>query len=65
LKILFFISTLAQNKGFPMVDMFNKTALDVSVIDNDEFDYGQEILNDRIAQANFPFILDNFSDGIG
>lgn len=48
-----------------MVDMFNKTALDVSVIDNDEFDYGQEILNDRIAQANFPFILDNFSDGIG
>jgi 5'-nucleotidase/UDP-sugar diphosphatase len=54
-----------KDKGFPMIDMLNKTALDVSVIGNHEFDYGQEILNDRIAQANFPFILDNFSGGTG
>ena len=52
-------------KGFPMIDMLNKTELDVSVIGNHEFDYGQEILNDRIAQANFPFICDNFSGGTG
>jgi 5'-nucleotidase/UDP-sugar diphosphatase len=54
-----------KDKGFPMIDMLNKTALDVSVIGNHEFDYGQEILNDRITQANFPFILDNFTGGTG
>jgi 5'-nucleotidase/UDP-sugar diphosphatase len=54
-----------EDKGFPMIDMLNKTALDVSVIGNHEFDYGQEILNERIAQANFPFILDNFTGGTG
>tara|TARA_B100000809_G_C15090564_1_gene513051 strand:+ start:90 stop:1739 length:1650 start_codon:yes stop_codon:yes gene_type:complete len=52
-------------KGYPMIDMLNETELDVSVIGNHEFDYGQEILNDRITQANFPFILDNFSGGTG
>ena len=54
-----------EDKGFPMIDMLNKTALDVSVIGNHEFDYGQDILNERIAQANFPFILDNFTGGAG
>jgi 5'-nucleotidase len=54
-----------KEKGFPMIDMLNKTELDVSVIGNHEFDYGQEILNNRIAQANFPFICDNFSGGTG
>ena len=54
-----------QNKGYPMIDMLNKTGLDVSVIGNHEFDYGQAILNERIAQANFPFILDNFAGGTG
>ena len=54
-----------EDKGFPMIDMLNKTALDVSVIGNHEFDYGQDILNERIAQANFPFILDNFTGGTG
>ena len=54
-----------KDKGFPMIDMLNKTALDVSVIGNHEFDYGQDILNERIAQANFPFILDNFTGGTG
>ena len=48
-----------------MIDMLNKTGLDVSVIGNHEFDYGQAILNERIAQANFPFILDNFTGGTG
>lgn len=54
-----------QNKGYPMIDMLNKTGLDVSVIGNHEFDYGQEILNDRLEQANFPFICDNVSGGTG
>ncbi|MDG1402667.1 metallophosphoesterase, partial [Polaribacter sp.] len=54
-----------QNKGYPMIDMLNKTGLDVSVIGNHEFDYGQAILNDRLEQANFPFICDNVSGGTG
>jgi 5'-nucleotidase/UDP-sugar diphosphatase len=54
-----------ENKGYPMIDMLNKTGLDVSVIGNHEFDYGQEILNDRLEQANFPFICDNISGGTG
>ena len=54
-----------ENKGYPMIDMLNKTDLDVSVLGNHEFDYGQTILNERIAQANFPFICDNVSGGAG
>lgn len=54
-----------EKKGFPMIDMLNKTNLDVSVIGNHEFDYGQQILNERLAQANFPFICDNVSGGTG
>ncbi|MFK8059950.1 MAG: metallophosphoesterase [Polaribacter sp.] len=54
-----------ENKGYPMIDMLNQTDLDVSVIGNHEFDYGQSILNDRLAQANFPFICDNISGGTG
>ena len=54
-----------EKKGYPMIDMLNKTDLDVSVIGNHEFDYGQAILNDRLAQANFPFICDNVSGGTG
>jgi 5'-nucleotidase len=54
-----------ENKGYPMIDMLNKTDLDVSVLGNHEFDYGQTILNERIAQANFPFICDNVSGGTG
>ena len=54
-----------KDKGYPMIDMLNKTQLDVSVIGNHEFDYGQAILNDRLDQANFPFICDNVSGGTG
>ncbi|MGB2128216.1 MAG: bifunctional metallophosphatase/5'-nucleotidase [Flavicella sp.] len=53
----------AEEKGFPMIDLLNKTHLDITVLGNHEFDYGQSILNKRIAQANFPFICDNISGG--
>ena len=52
-------------KGFPIIDLLNRTGLDISVIGNHEFDYGQRVLSDRIAQANFPFICANFSGGRG
>ena len=54
-----------SEKGFPIIDLLNRTGLDVSVVGNHEFDYGQKILSDRISQANFPFICANFSGGKG
>ncbi|WP_424492915.1 InlB B-repeat-containing protein [Salinimicrobium sp. GXAS 041] len=52
-------------KGSPIVDLMGKAGMDVSVIGNHEFDYGQEILNNRMEQASFPFLLANVSKGSG
>ena len=54
-----------SEKGFPIIDLLNRTGLDISVIGNHEFDYGQKVLSDRIFQANFPFVCANFSGGKG
>ena len=48
-------------KGSPIVDLMGKAGMDVSVIGNHEFDYGQQILNNRMKQASFPFLLANVS----
>lgn len=47
------------DKGFPIIDLMNKSGIDVSALGNHEFDYGQEILNDRMQQASFPFLCAN------
>ena len=54
-----------ENKGLPIIDLMNKTGFDLSVIGNHEFDYGQEILNERILQAKFPFICANIDASSG
>jgi 2',3'-cyclic-nucleotide 2'-phosphodiesterase (5'-nucleotidase family) len=46
-------------KGYPIVDIMNKTGYILSSIGNHEFDYGQEVLNERIEQAEFQFICAN------
>jgi 5'-nucleotidase len=46
-------------KGSPIIDVMSAVGMDVSVLGNHEFDYGQEVLNSRIAQASFPFICAN------
>jgi 2',3'-cyclic-nucleotide 2'-phosphodiesterase (5'-nucleotidase family) len=46
-------------KGYPIVDIMNKTGYCLSSIGNHEFDYGQEVLNKRIDQAEFQFICAN------
>jgi 2',3'-cyclic-nucleotide 2'-phosphodiesterase (5'-nucleotidase family) len=50
-------------KGYPMVDIMNKTGYCLSSIGNHEFDFGQEVLNERIEQAEFPFICANIRYG--
>ena len=53
------------SKGYPMIDLLNDCDLDISVIGNHEFDYGQDVLNARIEQADFPFICDNVYGATG
>ncbi len=45
--------------GYPMIDLMNALKFDAAVFGNHEFDYGQENLNKRISEANFPFICAN------
>lgn len=48
-----------KEKGYPMVDLMNRVGYRVSTVGNHEFDYGQEIFNKRMEEADFPFICAN------
>lgn len=52
-----------EEKGYPMIDMMNKVGIDISVIGNHEFDYGESILAERINQADFDWICANVDMG--
>lgn len=46
-------------KGYPIIDVMNKAGFDISVLGNHEFDYGDEVLADRIDQAVFDWVCAN------
>ncbi|RLD25154.1 MAG: hypothetical protein DRI71_00465 [Bacteroidetes bacterium] len=48
-----------SEKGYPIIDIMNKTGFDISVIGNHEFDYGLSTLNDRLSQAEFEWVCAN------
>lgn len=48
-----------EEKGYPMVELMNMAGYDLAVLGNHEFDYGQEVLKERMEQANFAFIATN------
>ena len=48
-----------SEKGFPIIDIMNKTGFYISVLGNHEFDYGLSVLNDRIEQAEFEWVCAN------
>jgi 5'-nucleotidase/UDP-sugar diphosphatase len=50
---------MVPDTGSPMVDLMNRCGFDVSAIGNHEFDMGQEGLNRRFKQADFPFVSCN------
>ena len=52
-------------KGYPLIDLLSKSGLDVNVMGNHEFDYGQQELAERMAQASFDFICSNVEPGSG
>ncbi|MDW7692512.1 5'-nucleotidase C-terminal domain-containing protein [Flammeovirgaceae bacterium SG7u.111] len=48
-----------SEKGFPMVDVMNKVGIDISVLGNHEFDYGIDVLKERMGQAEFEWVCAN------
>ena len=48
-----------EQKGYPMIDIMNRTGFDIAVIGNHEFDYGPDVLADRINQAEFEWVCAN------
>lgn len=48
-----------RKRGYPMIDLMNRTGVDVASLGNHEFDYGQDILRKRIRQSDFPWLCAN------
>ncbi len=48
-------------KGYPVIDLMNRVGFDLATLGNHEFDYGQEVLQDRMEQADFQFICANMT----
>ena len=48
-----------EQKGFPMIDIMNEIGVDISVIGNHEYDYGEAILKNRFQQSNFDWVCAN------
>ena len=59
------IVDMHTDKGFPIIDLMNKVGYDASNLGNHEFDYGQDFLNIRFAQAEFPFVCANVTSETG
>ncbi|MGA1598192.1 MAG: bifunctional metallophosphatase/5'-nucleotidase [bacterium] len=52
-------------KGKQMVELFNAMGLDLMVLGNHEWDFGPEILRERVMEANFPILATNVLEGDG
>jgi len=46
-------------KGTQMVELMNAVGLDIAVVGNHEFDFGSEILKQRVAESKFPWLGTN------
>jgi 5'-nucleotidase len=51
-----------MSEGEPMVKFFNAAGVDAAAIGNHEFDFGQDALRARIAEADYPFVDSNLID---
>jgi 5'-nucleotidase len=49
-------------EGKSTVEVFNEIGVDSVAVGNHEFDWGQDALNQRIAEANFSFLANNIID---
>ena len=48
-----------EEKGYPVIDLMNRIGFDVAALGNHEFDYGQDVLNERMEQAQFDMLCAN------
>lgn len=53
------------DKGAHMIDLFNKVGIDAMVLGNHEFDFGPDVAETRISEANFPILSNNAIEGDG
>jgi 2',3'-cyclic-nucleotide 2'-phosphodiesterase (5'-nucleotidase family) len=53
--------TLVSNYffGSSTIDVMNAMGVDAAVVGNHEFDWGQDVLQDRVDQAEFPYLAAN------
>jgi 5'-nucleotidase len=49
----------------PIVELMNELGYDVATVGNHEFDWGQELLAERLAEMNFPVVCANIERGDG
>jgi 2',3'-cyclic-nucleotide 2'-phosphodiesterase (5'-nucleotidase family) len=47
------------DQGAHMIDLFNTLGIDAMAVGNHEFDFGPEVLAERIAEAQFPMLSNN------
>ena len=48
-----------EENGYPVIDLMNRVGFDVAALGNHEFDYGQDILEERIDHAEFDMLCVN------
>lgn len=53
------IVDLHEEQGYPVIDLMNRIGFDVAALGNHEFDFGQEVLHERIEQAQFDILCAN------
>lgn len=46
-------------KGYPMIDLMNDVGIDIVVLGNHDFDYGEDVLKKRIEQSDFAWVCAN------
>lgn len=49
-------------KGKQVIEILNKCYIDCACLGNHEFDFGMDVLQERIAGSNFPWLISNVFD---
>jgi 5'-nucleotidase len=49
-------------KGKQMIEVLNQTGIDFATVGNHEFDFGLDILLERMQESNWPWLLSNIVD---
>ncbi len=53
------ITDIYTPKGHPMIEIMNTIGFDIMTVGNHEFDYGEDIFQERLEQSDFPWLCAN------